>query len=64
MEILAFYQFIPMLLLENNVYYNDIITPLKIQGARYLANELVSGAGLLFSLTIITVPPLYALCVK
>ena len=48
-KIIALSQFIPMFWLENNLYYTDIITPLKRQGARDLANEPVTGAGLLFS---------------
>ena len=49
MKILELSRFIPMLLLENNLYYNAIIPPLKRQGARGLANEPVAGAVLLFS---------------
>ena len=49
MKVIALSQFIPMFWLENNLYYTDIITSLKRQGARDLANEPVTGAGLLFS---------------
>ena len=49
MKILALSQFIPMLLLENILYYTAIIPPFKIQGGIDLSNEPVAGAGLIFS---------------
>ena len=49
MKIVILYQFIPLILFERNISTAALISPLKRQGARDLANQPVAGAALLFS---------------
>ena len=48
-KIVTLSQFIPLILFERNLSTVALISPLKRQGARDLANQPVAGAALLFS---------------
>ena len=49
MNIVTLSQFITLILFERNLFTVALISPLKRQGARDLANQPVAGAALLFS---------------
>ena len=49
MKIVTLSQFIPLIFFERNLSTIALISPLKRQGARDLANQPVAGAALLFS---------------
>ena len=49
MKIVILSQFIPLIFFEKNLSTVALISPLKRQGARYLENQPIAGAALLFS---------------